>query len=100
MMRSSRSSAGTTRIGLTDARSIGPSRSCLQGHMKEIAVKFTIQMLIAASDQLPQSIPIHTIERSCERIEDIGLHLGEAKALLGTLQNHVVRNQLHQLLQT
>lgn len=38
MMRSLRSSAGTTRISLTDARSIGPSRSWLQGHMKEIAV--------------------------------------------------------------
>ena len=66
--------------------------------MKEIAVKFTIQMLIEESNQLPLSIPIHTIERPCERVEDIGLHVGEAKALLGTLQNHVVRSQLAQLL--
>jgi hypothetical protein len=41
--------------------------------MKEIAVKFTIQMLIEGSDQLSLSIPIHTIERPCERVEDIGL---------------------------
>ena len=37
--------------------------------MKEIAVKFTIQMLIEDSDSLPMTIPIHTIERACERIE-------------------------------
>jgi hypothetical protein len=84
MTRSWRSSAGTTRIGLIDARSIGLSRSCLQGYMKKIAVKFTIQMLIEDSDSLPMTVPIHTIERSCERVEDVGMHLAEAKALLGT----------------
>jgi hypothetical protein len=63
-------------------------------------VKFTIQMLIEESDQLPLSIPIQTIERSCERIEDVGLHVAEAKGLLGTLQEHIVRSQLHQLLET
>jgi hypothetical protein len=67
--------------------------------MKEIAVKFTIQMLIEDSDSLPMAIPIHTIERSCERVEDVDLHLAEAKALLGTLQNHVVRSQLAKLLE-
>src|SRR5450631_4890914 len=100
MTRSWRSSVGTTRIDLTDARSIGRSRSCLQSQLKEIAVKFTIQMLIEESDQLPLSIPIQTIERSCERIEDVGLHVAEAKGLLGTLQEHMVRSQLHQLLET
>ena len=39
-------------------------------------MKFTIQMLIEESDQLPLLIPIHTIERPCERVEDIGLHVG------------------------
>ena len=67
--------------------------------MKEIAVKFTIQMLIEDSDSLSMTIPIHTIERSCERVEDVDLHLAEAKALLGTLQNHVVRSQLAKLLE-
>src|ERR1035441_9731958 len=37
MTRSCRSSVGTTRIDLTDARSIGRSRSCLQSQLKEIA---------------------------------------------------------------
>jgi hypothetical protein len=35
-----------------------------------------------------------TIERSCDRIEDVGLRLGEAKEILRGLQEQLVRHQL------
>jgi hypothetical protein len=42
-------------------------------------MKFTIQVLIESPDTLPLSVPIQTVERSCVRIEDVGLRLEEAK---------------------
>jgi hypothetical protein len=57
-------------------------------------MKFTIQVLIESPDALPLSVPIQTIERACDRIEDVGLRLEEAKALLSGLQDQLVRQQL------
>ena len=51
-------------------------------------MKFTIQVLIESPDALPLSVPIQTIERSCERVEDVGLRLEEAKSVLHGLQEH------------
>jgi hypothetical protein len=36
-------------------------------------MKFTIQVLIESPDALPLSVPVQTIERSCEHVEDVGL---------------------------
>jgi hypothetical protein len=57
-------------------------------------MKFTIQVLVESPDALPLGIPIQTIERSCERVEDVGLRLDEAKAILSGLQEQLVRQQL------
>jgi hypothetical protein len=57
-------------------------------------MKFTIQVLIESRDALPLSIPIQTIERACEQVEDVGLRLDEAKAVLHGLQEQLVRQQL------
>jgi len=62
-------------------------------------MKFTIRVLIESPDALPLSVPIQTIERSCDRIEDVGLRLEEAKAILSGLQEHLVRQQLADHLQ-
>jgi len=63
-------------------------------------MKFTIQVLIESPDTLSAEIPIGTIERSCERIEDVGLRLEEAKAVLSGLQAHLVRHQVADYLAT
>ena len=57
-------------------------------------MKFTIQVLIESPDPLPLSVPIQTLERSCERVEDVGLRLEEAKAVLHGLQEQLVGQQL------
>jgi hypothetical protein len=51
-------------------------------------MKFTIRVLIESPDALPLSVPIQTIERLCDQIEDVGLRLEKAKAILGGLQEH------------
>ena len=62
-------------------------------------MKFTIQMQIEEPGILPVTIPVHTIERSCEQIEDVGIRIAEAKAILGKLQDEFVRQQLAEFLQ-
>jgi hypothetical protein len=53
-----------------------------------------IQVLIESPDALPLSVRIKTIDRSCERVGDVGLRLDEAKEILHGLQEHLVRQQL------
>ena len=43
-------------------------------------MKFTIQVLIESPNALPLSVPIQTIERSRERVEDVGLRLIELRS--------------------
>ena len=57
-------------------------------------MKFTIQALIETPDGLPLTVLVQTIERSCDRIEDVGLRLEEAKSILTRLQDQLVRQQL------
>ena len=57
-------------------------------------MKFIIQALIETPDGLPLTVPVQTIERSCDRIEDVGLRLEEAKSILNGLQERLVRQQL------
>ena len=42
-------------------------------------MKFTIQVLLEATDALPLTVPIQTTERPCESIEEVGLQTTEAK---------------------
>jgi hypothetical protein len=52
-------------------------------------MKFTIQLLIEDPSALPLCVSIQTIERSCERVEDVGLRLEEAKTILGNMQQQM-----------
>ena len=57
-------------------------------------MKFTIQVLIESPDALPLSVPIHALDRTGGRVEDVGLRLDEAKAILHGLQEQLIRQQL------
>jgi hypothetical protein len=61
-------------------------------------MKFTVQVLIEGADALPLTVPVQTIDRAGERIEEIGLQTVEAKSILGGLQQVVVRHQLAEYL--
>jgi hypothetical protein len=61
-------------------------------------MKITIQVLIEGADALPLTVPIQTIDRPRERIEDVGLQTVEAKSILRGLQQIVVRHQLAEYL--
>jgi hypothetical protein len=45
-------------------------------------MKITIQVLIEGADALPLTMPIQTIDRQSERIEEVGLQIVEAKSIL------------------
>jgi hypothetical protein len=57
-------------------------------------MKFTIQVLIESPGAVPLSVPIQTVDRPCERVEDVGLRLEEAKAVLQGLQEQLIRQQV------
>jgi hypothetical protein len=57
-------------------------------------MKFTIQVLIESPDALPLSVPIDALDRTGRNVEDVGLRLDEAKAILHGLQEQLIRQQL------
>ena len=83
MRRSLTQGVATIRIDSTDVRSIAPWRCLPLDPMKERSMKFTIQLLIEDTDRLPLLIPLDTIDRPCDVVEDVGLRLQESKAVLG-----------------
>jgi hypothetical protein len=54
---------------------------------KEYAVYRDGGGMIESPDARPLGVPVQTIERSSDRIEDVGLRLGEAK-LPGLMARH------------
>ena len=61
-------------------------------------MKITIQVLIEGTDALPLTVPIQTIHRSCDRVEEVGTLTAEAKSILKGLEESVVRHQLAEYL--
>ena len=57
-------------------------------------MKFTVHVLIESPGAVPLSISIQTVDRPCERVEDVGLRLEEAKAVLQGLQKQLICQQL------
>jgi Plasmid pRiA4b ORF-3-like protein len=94
MMRSWTAPVTMTRTDLIDARLIARLPNWQPVRIRRLSMKFTIQVLIESPDAPPLGIPIQTIERSCDRIEDVGLRLAEAKAILSGLQGQLVSQQL------
>jgi hypothetical protein len=62
-------------------------------------MKVTIQVLIESPGVLPLNVPIQTVDRPCDRVEDVGLRLEEAKAVLKGLQEQLIRQQLAEYLE-
>jgi hypothetical protein len=67
-----------------EARDSGESRGELEGLIDdeeewEIARHYHIQVLIEGADVLPITVPIQTIDRPRERVEEVGLQTAEAK---------------------
>jgi hypothetical protein len=60
-----------------------------------------VQLIVCADDGLEETVQeIAVVEKDCHRIEQIGLTLAEAKALLATLQQQVVERQAAEFLAT
>ncbi len=64
--------------------------SKMPGQMREQRFGFSVK----PADARPLSVPVQTIERSCERIEDVDLQLEEARTILNGLQEQFLREQL------
>jgi hypothetical protein len=82
-----------------EARDSGESRGELEGLIDEeeeeeweIARHYHIQVLIEGADVLPITVPIQTIDRPRERVEEVGLQTAEAKSILRKLQQIVVQD--------
>jgi hypothetical protein len=82
-----------------EARDSGESRGELEGLIDdeeeewEIARHYHIQVLIEGTDVLPITVPIQTIDRPRERVEEVGLQTAEAKSILRKLQQIVVQDR-------
>jgi hypothetical protein len=98
MRRSGRLPAATTPGDSIDGRSISDSQRCRRVCKEGPPMKITIQVLIEGADALPLTVPIHTIDRLCERIEEVGLQTEEAKSILRGLEQNAVRHQLAEYL--
>jgi hypothetical protein len=48
---------------------------------------------------LPLNVPIQSVDRPCERVENVGLRLKEAKAVLQGLQEQLIRQQVAEYLE-
>jgi hypothetical protein len=87
-----------------EARDSGESRGEFEGLIDEeeeeeeeeeweIARHYHIQVLIEGADVLPITVPIQTIDRPRERVEEVGLQTAEAKSILRKLQQIVVQDR-------
>src|SRR6185369_18075681 len=57
-------------------------------------MRVKVQLVIGADDGGPDTIcDVVVLEKDCQRIEQLGLTLAEAKQLLTQLQQHVVARQ-------
>ncbi|MBP8183564.1 MAG: ISKra4 family transposase [Rhodoferax sp.] len=61
-------------------------------------MKMTVLICIEGTTSDPITVPIHTIDRPCDQVQDVGLALDEAKSILGKLQQTLVNTQLEQYL--
>jgi hypothetical protein len=61
-------------------------------------MRVTVQIRIEGTTSRPLTVPLHTIDRRCDQVQDVGLVLGDAKSILGKLQQTLVRQQLESYL--
>ncbi|MDM0118013.1 ISKra4 family transposase [Variovorax sp. J22R133] len=57
-------------------------------------MRVTVQVCIERAGSRPVTLPLHSIDRPCEQVQDVGLALGDAKTILGKLQQTLVQEQL------
>jgi hypothetical protein len=57
-------------------------------------MKITVQLVVCDDDNHPETLTdVVVLEKACQRIEEVGLTLAEAKALLSALQQQIVERQ-------
>lgn len=61
-------------------------------------MRVTVQIRIEGTASSPITVPLHTIDRPCDQVQEVGLALGDAKSILGKLQQTLVRQQLEHYL--
>ena len=57
-------------------------------------MKVTIQIRVEVAAARPVTVPLHIIDRACDQVQDVGLVFGDAKSILGKLQQALVQKQL------
>ena len=57
-------------------------------------MRVIVQIRIEGAAARPVTVPLHTVDRACGQVQDVGLVLGDAKSILGKLQQTLVRQQL------
>jgi hypothetical protein len=57
-------------------------------------MKVTIQIRIEGSAARAVTVPLHIIDGACDQVQDVGLVFGDAKSILGKLQQALVQKQL------
>ena len=61
-------------------------------------MRVTVQIRIEGAGSRPFTVPLHAIDRPCDQVQDVGLALGDAKSILGELQQELVHQQLESYL--
>jgi hypothetical protein len=57
-------------------------------------MKITVQLVVCDDDDHKETLTdVVVLEKACQRIEEVGLTLAEAKALLSALQQQIVERQ-------
>ncbi|MDM0085645.1 hypothetical protein QTI17_34200 [Variovorax sp. J31P179] len=49
-----------------------------------------VQIRIEGAASRPFTVPLHTIDRRCDQVQNVGLALGDTKTILATLQQAFV----------
>jgi hypothetical protein len=64
-------------------------------------MKITVQLVVCDDDDHQETLTdVIVLEKACQRIEQVGLTLAEAKALLSALQHQIVERQAATFLDT
>ena len=57
-------------------------------------MRVTVQIRIEGAASRPFTVPLHIVDRACDQVQDVGLLFGDAKSILGKLQQALVQKQL------
>ncbi|MDM0022171.1 hypothetical protein [Variovorax saccharolyticus] len=61
-------------------------------------MRVIVQICIEGAASHPFTVPLHSTDCRCDQVQDVGLSLGDAKSILGKIQQAFVRQQLESYL--